>query len=160
MKKINTKVTKINTTNKYVGYKLDSTNPNPIPDTIADEGVIKVYYVTDEAQTKDLSYTVEYYKDGTKVSGDTQTESTTVQVLQPDTLTVDKAKINTTNKYVGYKLDSTNPNPIPDTIADEGVIKVYYVTDEAQTKDLSYTVEYYKDGTKVLLVKLIKRRFQ
>ena len=36
-----------------------------------------------------------YYKEGTVVEEDTQIVSTTVQVLQPDILTVDKASINT-----------------------------------------------------------------
>ena len=139
----------INTVNKYVGYKFEKTEPTTIPDTIENGGVIKVYYVTDATQTKDLSYTVEYYKDGVKVTEDTQTVKDTVQVLKPDTLTVDKLSINTKDKYVGYKFEKTNPTEIPNTIENGSVIKVYYVTDATQTKDLSYTVEYYKDGVKV-----------
>ena len=139
----------INTVNKYVGYKFEKTEPTTIPDTIENGGVIKVYYVTDATQTKDLSYTVEYYKDGVKVTEDTQTVKDTVQVLKPDTLTVDKLGINTKDKYVGYKFEKTNPTEIPNTIENGSVIKVYYVTDDNQTKDLSYTVEYYKDGVKV-----------
>ena len=140
---------KINTTDKYYGYKLEKTDPAPIPESIEDKGVIKVYYVKDDGQTKDLSYTVEYYKDGVKVDADTQTETKTVQVLEPDTLAVDRSKINTTDKYYGYKLEKTDPAPIPESIENKGVIKVYYVKDDSQTKDLSYTVEYYKDGVKV-----------
>ena len=140
---------KINTTDKYYGYKLEKTDPAPIPESIEDKGVIKVYYVKDDGQTKDLSYTVEYYKDGVKVDADTQTETKTVQVLEPDTLAVDRSKINTTDKYYGYKLEKTDPAPIPESIEDKGTIKVYYVKDDGQTKDLSYTVEYYKDGEKV-----------
>ena len=139
----------INTVNKYVGYKFEKTEPTTIPDTIENGGVIKVYYVTDATQTKDLSYTVEYYKDGVKATEDTQTVKDTVQVLKPNTLKVDKLSINTVNKYVGYKFEKTEPTTIPDTIENGGVIKVYYVTDATQTKDLSYTVEYYKDGVKV-----------
>ena len=136
----------INTVNKYVGYKFEKTEPTTIPDTIENGGVIKVYYVTDATQTKDLSYTVEYYKDGVKVTEDTQTVKDTVQVLKPDTLKVDKLGINTKDKYVGYKFEKTNPTEIPNTIENGSVIKVYYVTDDNQTKDLYYTVEYYKDG--------------
>ena len=97
---VNVDKTKINTENKYVGYKCDSTNPSPIPDTVNNGDVIKVYYVTDESQRKDLSYTVEYYKDGIKVTEDTQTETVTVQVLEPDTLNVDKTKINVVCKRI------------------------------------------------------------
>ena len=136
----------INTVNKYVGYKFEKTEPTTIPDTIENGGVIKVYYVTDATQTKDLSYTVEYYKDGVKVTEDTQTVKDTVQVLKPNTLKVDKLSINTVDKYVGYKFEKTNPTEIPDTIENGSVIKVYYVIDDNQTKDLYYTVEYYKDG--------------
>ena len=64
-----------------------------------------------------------------KVEADTQTESADVWVNAPDTLTVDASKINTTDKYEGYTLDYTDPATIPSTIANKGVIKVYYVTD-------------------------------
>ena len=137
---------KINTTDKYYGYKLEKTDPAPIPESIKDKGVIKVYYVKDDGQTKDLSYTVEYYKDGVKVDTDTQTETKTVQVLEPDTLAVDRSKINTTDKYYGYKLEKTDPAPIPESIKDKGVIKVYYVKDDSQTKDTKYTVVHKVDG--------------
>ena len=119
----------INTTNKYNGYKFEKTDPTTIPDTVNDGATIKVYYVTDPDQTKTLSYTVEYYKDGVKVEADTQTVPQTVQVLQPDTLTVDKNAINTTDKYTGYKFDKTDPTMIPDTVNDGATIKVYYVKD-------------------------------
>ena len=100
----------------------------------------------DDSQTKDLSYTVEYYKDGEKVDTDTQTVTKTVQVLEPNTLTVDKNKINTTNKYYGYKLEKTEPAPIPESIEDKGTIKVYYVKDDGQTQPTKYTVRYTIEG--------------
>ena len=122
------------------GYKLDRVENLPL--TIKTKGnVINVYYVTDENQTKELSYTVEYYKDGKKVDNDTQVINETKQVLESDTLTVKKGEINVTNKYVGYKFDKTNPSDIPDTIENGGVIEVYYVKDK-----FSYSVEYYYDG--------------
>ena len=139
----------INVTNKYVGYKFEKTNPETIPNSINDKGVIKVYYILDESQTKELSYTVEYYKDGKKVEADTQVVKETKQVLESDTLTVKKNEINVTDKYVGYKFEKTNPETIPNSINDKGIIKVYYILDENQIKELSYTVEYYKDGKKV-----------
>ena len=139
----------INTVDKYHGYKLERTEPSSIPDTLNNGDVIKVYYVIDEDNTKELSYTVEYYKEGTKVEADTQIVKETVQVLQPDTLEVNQEEINTVDKYFGYKLEKTEPSSIPDTINDGDVIKVYYVIDEENTKELSYTVEYYKEGTVV-----------
>ncbi|MCF2662943.1 S-layer homology domain-containing protein, partial [Oscillibacter valericigenes] len=133
---------KINTTNKYNGYKLDSTATGTIPATAKNGDVIRVYYVKDESQTKTLSYTVEYYKDNVKVDADTQIESAEVWV-NASTLTVDASKINTTNKYNGYKLDSATTGTIPVSIANGGVIKVYYVKDT-----FGYTVEYYYDDVK------------
>lgn len=143
------KKSEINVTNKYVGYKFEKTNPETIPNSINDKGVIKVYYVFDESQTKELSYTVEYYKNGKKVENDTQVEVVTVHVLQPNTLQVNQDKINTENKYVGYKLEKTSPETIPGEINNGGIIKVYYILDDGQTKTLTYTVNYYKDDNLV-----------
>ena len=97
---------------------------------MSENNVIKIYYIIDDENTKTLSYTVEYYKDGEKVEQDTETERSTVQVLEPDTLEINKEKINTTNKYVGYKLDKTEPSEIPDTVNNGETIKVYYVKDK------------------------------
>ena len=132
----------INTVNKYYGYKFEKTDPTTIPETVSNGDVIKVYYVIDEEAKKELSYTVEYYKDGKIVSGDTQTVKTEVQVLQPDILTVNKDTINTVNKYYGYKFEKTDPTTIPETVSNGDVIKVYYV----KRTDLTYTVHYYYNG--------------
>lgn len=135
---------------KEVGYKLEKTENLPL--TVTEDktkNVINVYYVIDENQTKELSYTVEYYKNGKKVENDTQVEVVTVHVLEPNTLQVNQDKINTENKYVGYKLEKTNPETIPSEINNGGIIKVYYILDDGQTKTLTYTVNYYKDGNLV-----------
>ena len=144
------------------GYKIASVTVNNVPETnfvIGEDGTytysnpqvtedIRVVVTTeiDDSQTKNLSYTVEYYKDGVKVDADTQTETKTVQVLEPNTLTVDKSKINTTDKYYGYKLEKTEPTPIPESIEDKGTIKVYYVKDDGQTQPTKYTVHYTIEG--------------
>lgn len=140
---INTYTDKVKT-----GYKLEKTENLPL--TIGVENnIINVYYVTDNTQTKELSYTVEYYKNGKKVENDTQVEVVTVHVLQPNTLQVNQDKINTENKYVGYKLEKTSPETIPGEINNGGIIKVYYILDDGQTKTLTYTVNYYKDDNLV-----------
>ena len=144
------------------GYKIASVTVNNVPETnfvIGEDGTytysnpqvtedIRVVVTTeiDDSQTKNLSYTVEYYKDGVKVDADTQTETKMVQVLEPNTLTVDKSKINTTDKYYGYKLEKTEPTPIPESIEDKGTIKVYYVKDDGQTQPTKYTVHYTIEG--------------
>ena len=129
------------------GYKFERAENNPlIISSNVDNNVINVYYVIDETQTKDLSYTVEYYKDGILVREDLQKEIVTVQCLQPNIVTVNKDNINIVDKYIGYKLDTENTKPIPDEVNNREAIKVYYILDESQVKDVSYTIEYYKDG--------------
>ena len=125
---------------KIEGYKADKTVvQGEMPFSDVEETVV---YTIDEDAKKELSYTVEYYKDGEIVSGDTQTVRTEVQVLQPDTLTVKKEDINTVNKYYGYKFEKTDPTTIPETVSNGDVIKVYYV----KRTDLTYTVHYYYNG--------------
>lgn len=101
-----------------------------ISGTIAAEDqnvVVKLYYVLEENPTKELSYTVEYYKDGVLVGDDTQVVTKTVPASEPNTLSVDKGSINTVDKYTGYRFEKTDPETIPDAIENGGVIKVYYV---------------------------------
>ncbi|RGZ88130.1 hypothetical protein, partial [Eubacterium sp. AM46-8] len=131
------------------GYKFEKVEGLPL--TIAtdeSQNVIRVYYVKDESQTKNITYTVKYFKDGTEVTEDQQTKTDTVWVNASSNMTVDKTAINTTDKYVGYKLDTSATGTIPDTVTDGDVINVYYVRDNDQKKAVSYTVEYYKDGVK------------
>ena len=143
-------------TGKYLplGYKFDRADPAPIPATIADGGVIKVYYAPDYTLTNKLSYTVEYYKDDVNIATDPFTQN--VWVAAPQVLTVQTVD---TGKYLplGYKFDRADPAPIPATIADGGVIKVYYVPDYNDTNELSYTVEYYKDDIVLVGAETIKR---
>ena len=131
------------------GYKFEKVEGLPL--TIATDeskNVIRVYYVKDESQKKNVTYTVKYFKDGTEVTEDQQTKTDTVWVNASSNMTVDKTAINTTDKYVGYKLDTSATGTIPDTVTDGDVINVYYVRDNDQKKAVSYTVEYYKDGVK------------
>ena len=132
---INTYTDKVKT-----GYKLDRVETLPL--TIGVENnIINVYYVTDKTQTKKLSYTVNYYKDGNLVKEDTETIYETKQVLESDTLTVKSEKINVTNKYVGYKFVKTNPELIPKVIENKGVIDVYY-----ERNSYDYEVHYFFNG--------------
>ena len=138
--------TAINTTDKYVGYKLDSAATGEIPTVVADGTVINVYYVKDELQTKEVTYTVKYFRDGVEVTADKQTVTKRIWINAPLEVEVNKTAINTTDKYVGYKLDSAATGEIPTVVADGTVINVYYVKDASQTKEVTYTIKYYKDG--------------
>ena len=138
--------TAINTTDKYVGYKLDSAATGEIPTVVADGTVINVYYVKDELQTKEVTYTVKYFRDGVEVTADKQTVTKRIWINAPLEVEVNKTAINTTDKYVGYKLDSVATGEIPAVVASGTVINVYYVKDASQTKDVTYTIKYYKDG--------------
>ena len=132
---------------KYPGYKFSVTAPATIADTVANNSVIKVYYVKDESQKKELKYTVEYYKDDEKVSGDTQVVKEEVWVNAPNTLTVNKAEIAPADKYTGCMFEKTDPATIPDTINNNGVIKVYYTKTENPSAEAQYTVKHYKWDT-------------
>ena len=138
--------TAINTTDKYVGYKLDSAATGEIPTVVADGTVINVYYVKDELQTKEVTYTVKYFRDGVEVTADKQTVTKRIWINAPLEVEVNKTAINTTDKYVGYKLDSAATGEIPSVVASGTVINVYYVKDASQTKEVTYTIKYYKDG--------------
>ena len=126
------------------GYKFEKTENFPLTITEnAANNVIKIYYIIDDGNTKTLTYTVEYYKDNVKVNSDTITRSITVQVLEPDTLELDRSLIEDNNKYVGYKLERTDPTNVPNLVNNGDIIKVYYVKD-----NFNYTVEYYYDNVK------------
>ena len=136
----------INTTNKYTGYKFDHSDPETIPNVVADGTVIKIYYVKDDSQKVEVKYTVEYYVDGVKQENDTKVDAKNIWINATKELEVNSNYINTTNKYVGYKFDHSDPETIPNVVADGTVIKIYYVKDDSQKVEVKYTVEYYKDG--------------
>ena len=110
------------------GYKDGSWDPANSEVTKNSDHSFKYTFVQDDSQKKELSYTVEYYKDDVKA--DTETVTTEVWVNNPtNTLTVNKTQINTTNKYEGFVFEYSVPSEIPDEIENDGVIKVYYATD-------------------------------
>lgn len=134
--------TKVNTYDpkEKPGYEFEKTENCPLTITTdASKNVIKVYYVKAENQKKDITYKVKYFKDGVEVTADEQKE--TKQIWVNDTkVTVEKSAINTTDKYEGFSFDADTTGVIPDTIGNDGVIRVYYVSNE-----YAYTVEYYFD---------------
>ena len=108
--------------------------------TIDDKGIIKVTYVKDDDQKKELSYTVEHWVEGETAARDTETISETVWVNEPDTLTIQDI---TLKNYTGYKYGSNDAGLTEGTgvlvgegtILNKGIIKVNYAKEK-------YTVTY------------------
>ena len=109
--------TKVNTTNKYVGYKLDRAATGTIPTVVNNGDVIKVYYVKDN-----FNYTIEYYYDGIKDVEKTANKSALYQSI----ITEEDVENKITEGYVFDRIEN-----IPLTInenAENNVIKVYYIS--------------------------------
>ncbi len=115
------------------GYKFDKTSGLPLKVT-ADptRNIIEVYYIRDE-----FSYTVKYYKDGEAEPFEVNQDLKALFGSQ-----INAEDVDTSNMPAGYKLDRIEGTPLTITSNPENnIIEVYYVKDE-----ISYTVEYYKDG--------------
>ncbi|MEA4874488.1 vWA domain-containing protein, partial [Anaerorhabdus sp.] len=124
-----------------VGYKVDSIkdqNDNIVTagNIVADGTVIEISYVKDDAQTKDIKYTVEHTINGTVQEVDDETITVWVNGTEgtPNAIKV--------KAYVGYKVDQTSLDAVPATVSENDVITINYVKDDAQTKDIKYTVEH------------------
>ena len=125
-----------------IGYKLAETSELSVKITEnVDKNVIEVYYIKDESQTHDITYTVKHYIDGEYQKEDDFTDTQSVWVNDTEvevTYELDE------DKYVGYKLDS---NDLTETATNGKVFSVNYVKDESQTHDITYTVKHYIEGT-------------
>ncbi|MBQ3145501.1 MAG: hypothetical protein IJB90_02875, partial [Clostridia bacterium] len=140
-----------------VGYKLDITKGENgvegLPLEISENqtnNAIKVYYVKDQNQVNELTYTVKHVT----VNGKTETEVATntyeenVYVLDEQKITIKentvKALAEDDERIVGYMLDETRlpEEETGDKVADETVITFYYVKDESQVNELTYTVNH------------------
>ena len=115
-------------TDKYTGYKFSYTDPAELPETVDDGYVIKVYYVKDENQTRDVVYKVKYTRDGAEVTADSYTVTVKVWINDPDGVAVPVAPISAANdRYSGYQL-KVNPFVAPATAKNGDVITVEYVS--------------------------------
>ena len=149
---------------RFVNWTLGDTDAEVSTNTILTKDVIDQYaksveglYVAqtfkanferDPEQKKNLSYTVKHKVDGTVKN--TFTEETTVQVLQPNTLTRNLEK-EADQKYSGYVKDTVtyeDGTAVTGTSIPNGaVIVVTYKVDDSQKKTLSYTVKHEVNGT-------------
>ena len=131
------------------GYKLVGSASRSVTVSDGGDNVITFYYQRDNGQTKSLSYTVQYYKDGQLQENDTLRFTANVWVNAPDTIVIQNGSVFTdANKYPGYVLSATSDRyATGDPVASGSVFKVYYT---ART-DLSYTVRYLEQGTDKVL---------
>ncbi|MFV0400808.1 MAG: vWA domain-containing protein [Oscillospiraceae bacterium] len=125
------------------------TNPS-FPVLMGPEETIDVFYRSEESTV--LRYSVEYYRDGALVTGDTQVGEIPFRNTPKLTISAD------TNRYSGYSLESVTFGSETAVIyrgaaSAEGIVnfydnlfRVYYVS--SPTVDYQYSVEYYYDGVR------------
>ena len=135
--------------NKY-GYRLkEEVLPIEVSYNPA-SNVMRVDYIIDDEQTKDISYKVEYFKDDRPVIPDSEIVTNTVQVLEEDVLEVKKDNINVNDKYKGFDFEKITLNDkviakLPDTVNDNDIIKVYY-----KSIDSKIIIKYVDKNDKVI----------
>jgi uncharacterized repeat protein (TIGR02543 family) len=95
------------------------------PETATKTKTYVAKFVPDPEQTKELSYTVEYYLDGQIDPEKTATVTKDVWIYST-TLPVDAGAINTTDAFEGKFFLNTDPATIPTEIEGGSTIKVYY----------------------------------
>ncbi len=95
------------------------------PETATKTKTYVAKFVPDPEQTKELSYTVEYYLDGQIDPEKTATVTKDVWIYST-TLPVDAGAINTTDAFEGKFFLNTDPATIPAEIEGGSTIKVYY----------------------------------
>ena len=130
--------------NTYTGYKFNGMSVADGTTEVESGTTITLTYVKDENWTKTNSYTVRHVtvNNGEKVQ-DTQTYEKEVWVNDPDTIAIVDGSL-AQKSYKGYKFDSIDIAEGTTEVENETVITLKYVVDWNQTKDLQYTVQYYK----------------
>lgn len=109
------------------------------------KNVITVYYVKDESQTKATSYTVKHVVDGAERTADTKTYNSTAWIGEANpTIAIEEGSL-AQKSYEGYKFDSMSVAEGTKEVASGTTITLTYVP----RTDLSYTVNYYLQGTTV-----------
>ena len=101
-----------------------------IAPTVTSNVVYTAKWERDDEQTHSLSYTVEYYKNGSIDKDKTATVSKDVWVNET-MIPVSADDINKDDAFGPYyEFTSTDPSVMPSEVADGAVIKVYYVGTE------------------------------
>ena len=128
---------------EFLGWSINTIAevPDYIPgEDYSDDSNLNLYAVW-KATQKEISYKVEYYKDGV-FADDDGVVSEIVDVSQ-NTISVDKSKINTTDRFLGYEFEKTVPAVIPDDVTNGTIIEVHY-------KVINYTITYDLDSGELL----------
>ena len=115
---------------------LDTAATGTIPSTVKNGDIVDIFYVRDDTQTKNITYTVQYMLDGTPAAGETETVSVTVWINDPDTVVVSGVLPKT---FIGYTLTSYS-EAFPATIINGGVIYVYYTSDPIIPPEIPPTI--------------------
>ena len=118
------------------GYKLDHNNLPFVLKENSVDNVINVYYVKDESQTKELTYTVQYVdKDTNEILA---SEEITVNIWVGDnTYTVTSLNAKT---FEGYTFSGETEPPMNVTVHAGDIIKVFYIKDPEPRE---YAVNYH-----------------
>ena len=117
--------------------RLDEGGAKLVPQKNAEEvyegGTFTAKFVKDDGQTQPTYYTVEYYLDGRKVEADSYTVNGTAWINDdPAQIAIARDIDAADDKYVGYRLGSTDPAELPkagEKVNSGTVIKVNYVAD-------------------------------
>lgn len=134
------------TPNQYKGYKFDHQDPATAKEkeAIASGTEIKLYYVKNEEDTQDVTYTVNHIVE--KEIKDTKTVTKSIWVLDAPKIEIAEGDL-ATNDYTGYTFDYQDPSVSEGDFVDtDTVINIYYKKDESQTKPVNYTVKHIVDG--------------
>ncbi|SER50579.1 hypothetical protein, partial [Parafannyhessea umbonata] len=143
-----------NQTDKFSGYKWDSTDGETSYELAAGEAtdpsthVVKVYYVRDDSQTHSVSAQVEYYFGDTLAEAKAKSEADATDDLKIATSWLNEEVTvnlipNETDKFVGYIWAETNGETSFTLAAGEAtdpsthVVKVYYVAEPVAPADVT-----------------------
>ena len=114
------------------GYKVCEDQPTELTVTNDGNASATVYYEVDQEQTRDITYTINFYKEDTLVSEDSYSVKTPVWVAESDDIKVKVQEINYPD-YDGFTIDTIRTGNVPDEVTDGTVIAIYYSADTHST---------------------------
>ena len=131
----------------YAGYKFERMDRNVSEgDSIASGTVIKLYYVVNSGDVEIFEYIVQHIVDGKVVEEKDYVEAIWNGTADKKITVIDGSLAK--NTYVGYKFSHMTPENVSagDGVDNNTVIKLYYVKDDTQTKQVLYHVHHSVGG--------------